>query len=156
MENFDELLKQLEQQEAELQFANFTNRAAYDLGRMLIDIAQSENLSITTDITRGRQQLFHCALEGTSADNDRWIKGKSNLVNLTGHSSYYYEIKLKAEQKTIEEGMNLPGNEYFANGGSFPIRVMDVGVIGTISVSGLTSSEDHALIVRAVKKFLSA
>lgn len=156
MEGFDELLELIERQEAQLQFDRFTNQTAYDLGLMMVGIVKSENLSVTVDIARNGQQLFHCALEGTSADNDRWIKGKSNLVNLTGHSSYYYEIKLKKEQKTIEESMVLPLAEYKPHGGGFPIRVKDVGVIGTICVSGLPSEKDHELIVRVIEKFLSA
>ncbi len=156
MENYEALLEQILRQETELQFNSFTNQDAYDLGRLLIDMAQSERLSVTADITRNGQQLFHCALEGTSADNDRWIKGKTKLVNLTGRSSYYHEITLKAEQKTIEEALHLSAGEYMPYGGSFPVCVKGAGIIGTISVSGLSSEKDHELVVRALKRYFAA
>ena len=38
---------------------------------------------------------------------------------------------------------------------SFPIIIKDVGVVGTITVSGLAQADDHALVIDAISAFLS-
>lgn len=39
-------------------------------------------------------------------------------------------------------------------GGSFPVRVRGAGVIGAITVSGLSSDEDHQLVVDGIRNYL--
>ena len=73
----DDILKQLLQEEQELQFTNFNENAAWKLGSQLVENARSRNLSVTIDITRGTHQLFHASLPGTSSDNDEWVRRKS-------------------------------------------------------------------------------
>ena len=54
---------------------------------MLVGTAQSHNLPIAIDITRGGQQLFHAALAGSTPDNDVWIARKIRAVMQFGRSS---------------------------------------------------------------------
>ncbi|MEV0503356.1 heme-binding protein, partial [Streptomyces spectabilis] len=44
-------------------------------------------------------------------------------------------------------------DRYAAHGGAFPIGVEGVGVIGTVTVSGLPQVADHALVVEALERF---
>src|SRR5438132_11641219 len=81
MENYQKLLDQLKRQEEELRFVEFTNETALQLGLQLMKQAKEEGKALTIDICRNGQQLFHCALAGTSADNDAWIRRKNNVVN---------------------------------------------------------------------------
>jgi uncharacterized protein (UPF0303 family) len=64
---------------------------------------------------------------------------------------------LRARRKgiTFAAQHELPLQEYAAHGGSFPVRVRDVGVVGTVTVSGLPQAEDHALVVDAIRAFLA-
>jgi uncharacterized protein (UPF0303 family) len=40
-------------------------------------------------------------------------------------------------------------------GGSFPIRVRGVGVVAAATASGLSSPEDHDLIVAGIRAYLA-
>lgn len=151
-----DLLKTLLKQEEELQFDSFNNEDAWQLGVMLIEKARANNFCITIDITRNRHQLFHYSFEGTSPDNDEWVKRKTNVVYRFGHSSFYIGRLLKYENSTIEDKYSVSPFEYSAHGGSFPVIIKNCGVIGTITVSGLPQADDHDLVVEVLKEYLAA
>ena len=151
----DDILKQLLQEENELQFINFNESTAWQLGTQMVERAMRENLSITVDITRGQQQLFHASMPGTAADNDEWVKRKVRLVNRFGHSSFYMGQLLKHKGKTIEQSYLIPESEFAAHGGCFPIIVKGTGMVGTITVSGLPQEEDHKLVIQTLRDFLA-
>ena len=75
------LLKQLEQEERELQFDRFSNEDAIAIGLSLYETAKKNNLPVTIDVRRNGHQLFHLAMPGTSPDNDQWVARKVKLVN---------------------------------------------------------------------------
>ena len=150
----DEILKQLLQEEQELQFTRFNETTAWQIGSQLVERSVSEGLPVAIDITRGDHQLFHASLNGTSADNDEWIKRKVRLVNRFGHSSFYIGQFLKSKGKSLEEAYLIPENIYAPHGGCFPIIVKGTGMICTITVSGLPQEEDHKLVVQTIRDFL--
>jgi uncharacterized protein (UPF0303 family) len=41
------------------------------------------------------------------------------------------------------------------HGGAFPIIVRNVGVVGTVTVSGLPQEEDHRPVVDVLREFLA-
>ena len=151
----DDLLKQLLDEEQELQFTKFNEATAWQVGSQLVAYALSQGLPVTIDITRGQHQLFHASLHGTSADNDEWVKRKVRLVHRFGHSSFYMGQLLKSKGKRIEEAYLISESEYAAHGGCFPIIVKDMGMVGTITVSGLAQEEDHKLVVQAIRNYLA-
>jgi uncharacterized protein (UPF0303 family) len=155
LEDYSKLLESLLQQEKDLQFAEFTNITAVLVGSAILKRAMEENKSIVVDIQRNGQPLFHGKLDGTTINNDQWIKRKNNVANHFGHSSYYMHVLLKSKQTTIQEDAYLDPIDYAAEGGAFPIIIKNVGPIGTISVSGLPGEEDHGIIVSVIKDFLS-
>ncbi len=156
MTEYDSLLKELEEQEAELQFERFTNDAALEVGLSLVEAARSGHHAVTIDIERVGQQLFHYAFAGTSPDNDQWIVRKNRIVDRFHHSSLYIGTRLKKSGKTLEEKYYLSTAEYAPHGGAFPIILKGTGVVGTVTVSGLSQEEDHALVVQALRKYLAA
>jgi uncharacterized protein (UPF0303 family) len=149
------LLEQLLQEEHELQFVSFNESTAWQIGCQLVERAKKDALPITIDITRGNHQLFHASLPGTSADNDEWIKRKVRIVYRFGHSSYYMGQLLKSKGRRIEEAYLIPESEYAPHGGCFPVLVKGIGMIGTITVSGLPQEEDHKLVVQAIRDHLA-
>ncbi|MDB5056379.1 MAG: heme-degrading protein [Bacilli bacterium] len=156
MEDLKDLLEQLKNEENILQFKRFTNESAYQLGTKLVAQAIAKSLPLAIDICRGEQQLFHYALPGTSKDNDEWIKRKNRVVNRFLHSSYYMAIHYNILNTTIQEKSFLDPSEYAAFGGAFPIIIQNVGVVGTITVSGLPHKQDHDFVVEVIKEFLES
>jgi uncharacterized protein (UPF0303 family) len=151
----DDPLAALLAEERELQFSAFTNDTAWELGARLAAAARNQRLAVTIDIRRGDQQLFHCALPGTAADNDEWIERKNRVVRRFGHSSLLVEIELRREGVSIADKYLLDPTVYAAHGGAFPVIVRDVGPVGTVTVSGLPQEDDHRLVVSVLREFLA-
>ena len=150
------LIGELEDQQDRLQFDHFDNTDAWDLGVLLVSTARAEALPVTVDIRRHGHQLFHAALPGTAPDNDTWIERKIRVVNRFGSSSFLVGRRLALAGRTVDESAGLDPLLYAAHGGSFPVTVRGVGVVGTVTVSGLPQAQDHALVVRALEAFLQA
>jgi uncharacterized protein (UPF0303 family) len=93
-------------------------------------------------------------MTGTSIDNGEWIRRKNNVVLRFGHSSYFVGRTLNDIGLTMEEKYLLSSQEYAPHGGAFPLIIRGVGVIGTVTVSGLPQEEDHALVVTVLKQFV--
>jgi uncharacterized protein (UPF0303 family) len=150
------VIADVEAQERSLVFTRFDNDDAWRLGCELVEIARERDLGVTIDIRRGTQQLFHAALPGTTADNDDWIQRKVRVVQRFEESSYLVGLRsIAAGVPFVDARDDLPVAQYAAHGGSFPIRVRDVGVVGAVTVSGLPQEADHALVVEALRSFLS-
>jgi len=148
-------LKELRQQEEEIQFSSFTNDTALAVGTALLQEARSRGKTVSIDIVRNGPQLFHFAREGTSVDNDEWIRRKNKVVNPFGHSSYYMGVSLQSMGQTIEEKYLISSGDYAAHGGAFPLIIRGVGVVGTVTVSGLPQQEGYELVVTTLKQFLA-
>ena len=154
-ENTDALIAEIEAQEERLVFTRFRHEDAWALGSILVGFGRERGLTITIDITRGEQQLFHAALAGTAANNDDWAARKARTVRKYGVSSFLVGLRHRSSGTPFETRPWADNTLYAAHGGCFPITVKDSGVIGTVTVSGLTQAEDHALVVEAIELFLA-
>jgi uncharacterized protein (UPF0303 family) len=140
-------------QEATLTFPGFTPEAAWQLGTTLRDLALARKYSIVIDVRRfgsPHQQLFYCALAGTTPDNQRWVARKIATVARFHKSSYHIGRLLAQSGLTFDARYNLPEADYAAHGGCFPIIVEGTGIVGAVTVSGLPQREDHNLVVEAL------
>lgn len=147
-------LATLARQEQLLQFDSFDNDTALALGLQVVELARAKGKSVGVNVTRDGTMLFFHGMRGTTADNADWIRRKSNLVNRTGHSSFYTHNEVKNNGGNIDAMPGLDPREYAAQGGSFPLVLKGVGRIGTITVSGLPGEEDHAMVVAALQAYL--
>jgi uncharacterized protein (UPF0303 family) len=149
------LIASLEAQEEQLVFNRFSNEDAWRLGSAMVSAAIERALPITIDIRRHGQQLFHVALPGTTAENDSWIDRKVNVVNRFAAASYLVGRRLAARGSALDEALGVEPRLFAAHGGAFPIRIRDVGVVGTVTVSGLPQADDHAFVTEMIRAFLS-
>lgn len=148
-------IAELEQQEAELEFASFTHDDAWRLGCLLVAEARESAAPVAIDIRRGGLTLFRCALPGTTPDQEAWIAGKSAVVLRMESSSALIAERFAAYGVEQSSGW-LPMPEYAVTGGSFPVRVSGVGAVAAVTVSGLSSDADHDLIVTAIRAYLAS
>jgi uncharacterized protein (UPF0303 family) len=149
-------IAELEDQEQRLQFTRFDNHDAWVLGSRLVELATTRELAVTIDIRRHGQQLFHAALPGTTPENDSWIERKIRVVDRFAASSLLVRLRLAESGRTLDQDLGVDPALYAAHGGCFPLRIRDVGVVGTVAVSGLPQVQDHALVVVAIESVLRA
>ena len=155
MPNDEALLAELLDQEERLQLHRFDNEDAFRLGMLLVERARADRLPLAVDLTRVHQQLFHVALPGTSPDNDHWVRRKTATVYRFHRSSYYMGVSCRLKGASLAERFALDPADYAAHGGAFPIRVRGVGLVGTVTVSGLPQEEDHRLVVTTLERYLA-
>ncbi len=149
------LLTQLLEQEETLQFTYFNSQVAFDIGSYVVKRGFEQNLPIAIDITIGSRCLFHFSFDKATIDNEKWIERKRNSVLRFNHSSYYLGRELESVKKTMQERYMIDEKEYAFHGGCFPIKIKNSGTIGTMTISGLTQEEDHALVVEALQSQLN-
>ena len=145
----DDIAKVTEQ-EQRLAFRTFTEEAALDIGLRMRDLAKADGVALAIDIRFFHRPLFYFAMPGTNADNPDWLRRKGNCVRRWERSSYLTALRWKRDSRTIQPDHNVDPTEYAVHGGAFPIRVEGVGVVGSITASGLPQRQDHAYVVRAI------
>ncbi len=143
-------LQQLLAQVKEIQFEQFDNHMAWQLGCLIKQNAEQAGVNVAIDITRNGHCLFSYAMPDTAPDNQKWIERKRNVVDRYLHSSWYMGQYYKAKGRTIEEASLVNAQQFAPYGGSFPLIIRGVGVVGSITVSGLPQYEDHKLVVDSI------
>ena len=151
-ETAGELLAQIAEEERRLAVTTFSHEDALRLGMILAELARGRGLAVAVDITRGEQQVFHAGLTGSTADNDSWIARKIRTTKRFGRSSLAVRLQSEARPGGFE---GLDRTSYALSGGCVPIRLADGALVGTATASGLPDTEDHALVVEALERFLA-
>ena len=137
-------------QEQELQFVSFDEETAWKLGSRIRALAIARNHGLVVDVRRFGQPLFYTALPGTTPDNVEWVRRKGNVVARFHRSSYAIGRELEEKKSNLLDRYGLPLTDYAGHGGSFPLRVVGAGCIGSVTVSGLPQRADHQLAVEAL------
>lgn len=75
-DSLKQLVQTIIEQEEKCQFTSFTSEDALSLGLALLENAKPFKKSVVIDITLNGHQLFHYAMNGTSKDNDEWVRRK--------------------------------------------------------------------------------
>ena len=148
-------LKTVKEQQEKLVFDDFSHDTAWELGSLMVRRARERQLPVGLSITFNRQSMFYCALTGSAPTNEHFIERKDNVVYECYRISY--EMVLTAALETERDFMEYWGMDYmdFAlAGGAFPITVKGMGVLGTISCSGLSQEEDHRFVVSVLSEYL--
>jgi uncharacterized protein (UPF0303 family) len=149
-----DLVAMLERQEEELVFEAFDHTHAWRLGTRITAIAREAGHKVGIDIRRPGLILFRAALPGITPDQESWIARKAAVVLRMEASSALVDARLSAAG-VDPVATGWLGVEYAVTGGSFPIRVAGVGVVAAVTASGLSSMDDHELVVEGIRAYLA-
>ena len=135
------------QQEALLRFERFDQETAWELGcRMVAEMKRRELKVCAAVWSLTGYVLFQYAGEGTTLNNQNWMKRKFNTVRLMEKSS----LAARAEAEMKDEGVEKCGldpREYVFCGGGFPIRLQTGELVAVALASGLPDIKDHGFLV---------
>jgi uncharacterized protein (UPF0303 family) len=147
-------IAQIKVQEQLLQFENFSEADAWALGSQMREAAIALKHPFVIDIRIAARNLFYTALPGTTPANESWVQRKINVVMRLHKSSYLVGRELASSGKQLNESQGVLPIEFAAHGGSFPITIKNVGVVGTITVSGIPQRDDHNFVVEHICRYL--
>ncbi|MGM0752490.1 MAG: heme-binding protein [Bacillota bacterium] len=147
--------EQLLQVEDSLSFTSFSNEDALQLGMELVNLAKENGVNIAVHVERNRVPLFTHLMDGTSEENVYWLHRKKRVVDHYNHSTQFIAARFEESGLQHDEHSLLSPSEYQAIGGSLPIRLEGAGVIGSVTVAGLTPELDHKYAVKGVERFLA-
>ena len=104
---------------------------------------------------QAQPEVFLYVDDKLPADKHNWLRRKANVAKQFEESSLSVKNDLKEGNMTLEKTFGLDDKDFIAKGGSIPIFIKNVGMVATITVSGLHDEADHKIIVEALKgKFL--
>ena len=132
-------------------FNKFNNRLALEIGLSIIELAKKRDQHIAVEIKRLNHTIFLYIDDTLPADKHNWLRRKANIAKQFEESSLSVKNDLIKGGMSLEETFGLGAMDYIAKGGSIPVFVENVGMLGTITVSGLTDVEDHQIIIDAIK-----
>ena len=136
-----------------MELEKFNNKLALEMGLSIIDLAKTRNQHIAIEISRLNHTIFLFFDDKLPADKHNWLRRKANVAKHFEESSLSVKNDLISGKMSLEETFGLDTKDYIAKGGSIPIFVKNVGMVGTITVSGLKDIEDHQIIIDALRKY---
>lgn len=148
-----ETLVNYQKQEEKFVFSHFYHKDALVLGSYLSKVAVQNNDPVAIQIEINGNVVYQYTNDGAAANNYVWIERKRNVVKRFQMSSGALAAKLY-ERKTSFQELYGEDEDYAVTPGAFPIRVKNVGVIGSVGISGLDSDSDHRLITEGLAYLL--
>lgn len=150
----DEAIGAIAMQEEILEFSHFTNEDAWELGNIIVGAIKRLEIdaSVSIKLNNG-YTVFKYAGNNTNLLNDKWLDKKFNTVKMTEKSTLHVCLLLEKEEETLAD-WGLDSREYASCGGGFPIKVEEVGVIGSICIAGMEPVSEHDLLVKCISKYL--
>ena len=143
----------LQAQEDGLVLNSFDHADAWRLGTAMVERALRDHLSVIIDIRRPGVVLFRAALTGTTAENQAWLDRKADTVLRFEASTALLTERFAAQGVDVWTAPWFDTKRFTTAGGSVPVRVIGVGVVAAVTISGLTSEEDHDFAVEALDAF---
>lgn len=147
------LINRIEAEKLRLQLDRFGQADAVTLGQMLMALGTERKLPIAIDIRRGKHVWFHASLPGATQDNDVWIAKKSLTAERHAEPSLLVGLRGRLGGGSLEDKGWFDQKRYSPHGGAFPVYVVGIGSVATVTVSGLPQKADHDLVVEALTSF---
>ena len=150
-DNIEALMERIKEQETMYEFDRIDEELALQMGFYVVRRAREMGKPVATRITLNRRTLFSLSMAGTKPESDNWLRRKENLAYATNQSSYFWECWCEQGLHPFE-WRGMPYEDYAPAGGCFPLCIKGAGMVGTLTISGMASHEDHALAFETVEK----
>ena len=145
----------LNTEEKDLVLERFTHQDAFELGLIIMALAKENDVNVAVHIEKNRIPLFTHLMDGTTEENYQWLFRKKRVVDHYQKSSAFIDARFKESGGTHAEHSLLAAETFQAVGGSIPLRVTNAGVVGTLTVAGLTGELDHLYAVEGVRRYIN-
>ncbi|MCM1234069.1 MAG: heme-degrading domain-containing protein [Ruminococcus flavefaciens] len=154
MEGLEARIEALKAAQKTWEFPFFDEGTAWEIGSRIREKAKAGALPVAISVTWNRRRLFYSSMPGAAAINDQWVRRKENTVYQFQKSSYEVALYLELKHDTMEGRYGLDAADYAAAGGSVPLLISGMGMVGAITVSGLSQQEDHELVTGVILEYL--
>lgn len=143
-------LKTIIAQESEFVFERFNEDVAFSIGARVREAAKALGKGVAVGVYLWDRTLFYGTTTGATAVNTAWIERKAKLTRLILKSSYRFVLERGDKPRVLEPNWALDIKDYAIAGGSFPISVKGVGIVGAAVASGLHERDDHEIVRAAI------
>lgn len=144
----------LRQQEELLRVNAFSNRDAWDLGRLIVEESARRGIALAACVRKLNGNIvFQAAGDGTDLTNQLWMDRKYRTVALMERSSLLAAVDCLLSGQRIAD-MGLSDADYVLCGGGFPIRSRGGNLLLVATVSALPHQQDHAFLVDCLSQYL--
>lgn len=134
---------QLLEHEASSAFEHLDLAKALQIGKCGVGLAKSRDYPVTIVIELDGTEVFRETVSGDGAEHAGWIVRKSNVVNMTHHSTMYERVRSEEEDSDWHAVHGVVDETHAIHGGGFPLITTDGYFRGVFLVSGLPQVEDH-------------
>lgn len=139
-------------QTTDLCLASFTLTDALRLGAIAQEHATRDSLPIIIQVRHGQRIAFMASMPGSLFDSEGWIRRKAAVVDRFETATLYQKLLYAEKGTTFSEATGLSETEFAAHGGGMPISAANVGIVGSMYISGLPDTDDHALLVKCLRQ----
>lgn len=150
-----EIIAQVTEQEEMLRFDHFTNKDAWELGKLYVEKISNEGINMAVAIRKvNGNTVFSYFTDGTNLCNENWMRRKFNTVILNEMSSFKQWAIHDMKGRSAED-IGLTTKDYALVGGGFPIKLKNGEMVAVVLASNLPHEKDHRFIVEGLADFLN-
>ncbi|OXJ19808.1 heme-degrading domain-containing protein [Burkholderia sp. AU6039] len=128
----------------------FDAAVARRMGEIAVNLASRRGLPIAVSIVGEQAPLFYCALDGSDSGDSDAIRRRQNTVLRFGLSSLAVGERFRRAGWSLQS-QGLSDDDYALDGGGVPLRIAGTGIVGAMTIAGLDSEHNHALVVESLQ-----
>jgi len=143
---------QLLEHEASTAFDELDTSVVAEIGKRAVALATARNYPITISIELDGLEVFRENVAGDGDEHANWIARKSNVVNLTHHSTMYERVKAEEDEIDWHLKHGVVDETHAIHGGGFPLITSARDFRGVLLISGLPQVEDHVFALEVLSQ----